>query len=334
MTPVSEITYPRDITRSCAHDASMWDDRAHFLEIDLSDVAKLAYFDGHAIYRVVSKAVPFSRLAGNCDTLYVGSGDHARIKSLSSTHSALRSIRHCERVRGEIGGTLVVQAHVTSATSDTLRSRLLESSLLAHIVRSHGEAPPCNLRWEGYPIGRALRAIADGIIGVESNRLRSYLFDWPKGSPRSTWIEYWNSGVWEHSFGWMWPSFENKSEASSRRSRIFCSNDIVYLSRHATPDGGEDLKAATEDLAISWGVEGLKNVNTVWRFGDVGIEALDPIAFEVDATTTAAPNALLAVGRICTAIENARATATSVADRVSAFHHSLIDITSRDGFAQ
>jgi len=165
---------------------------------------------GSYVYAVVSNK-PFQRLSGESSVLYVGKGTADRVRSLwKGGHTALPALYRAHKA-------LKADCYwVVAAGGDTQReASLAETAVLTKLARAHGELPPCNSRWEGYILGRYLRAIAEH---CKEDEERILVYDWPQENPTATWIDV-EAGRWCWSLAWVWtaPNWRTHLEKEEKK---------------------------------------------------------------------------------------------------------------------
>ncbi len=112
--------------------------------------------EGCGVYRFRALA-PFPRLRGEkTDILYVGRSKTLRSR-LTGPHAAKAWIVDWLATEKEDRRAVLLEWTMTESDAD---SRLRECLELHEFAHAHGEQPPFNAKWEGYPIGRALTQVA------------------------------------------------------------------------------------------------------------------------------------------------------------------------------
>ncbi|HJL17828.1 MAG TPA: hypothetical protein RMH99_19340 [Sandaracinaceae bacterium LLY-WYZ-13_1] len=157
--------------------------------------------DPHYTYAVERAGEPFGRVRGRSRILHVGKGTPPRVLGLfGGTHASLPALYRAGRALG-LDGTDApeLRVWVKAQPSDAI-SAVEEARALHRLARTHGELPPCNLRWGGYVLGEYLRLLTR----LAGHRGKISVYDWPRRRPYATWADVHEKGRWVWSLAWVW----------------------------------------------------------------------------------------------------------------------------------
>ncbi|MCA9611821.1 MAG: hypothetical protein R3B99_27415 [Polyangiales bacterium] len=163
--------------------------------------------DGAAswVYAVVLDE-PFPRAKGESRIAYIGHGSTERVRSLTKHHSCHHAL---VRLLAALEQSEVKASILTVKCDDKTDALLQEAAALSWVCERHGEMPPCNLRWEGYPLGRYLQLLAETLAGSEA---KARVYDWPLQELVATWADVYVGRTWKWSLAWVWPDSAHHPE--------------------------------------------------------------------------------------------------------------------------